>query len=227
MQGSFSFRESDILGQSSRGRSGDARGRDEDLEGQGGARQWRRSSRYSERLTTALVEKVAVRGVMVVASGIDWTAWLPIVISALALLGTLGNFGLLLWRGRKHVSIRSSIELDEVDGKDGPPMYVCNVTNTGYIGVQIDRVELRPASGSGAAGIVLRLPQGEQPKKLDQGESQKWGMYIDEAIVIYARRGEGAPRASGELRVVAVAVDTTGKEYVQEQQLALPIHPVG
>ncbi len=57
--------------------------------------------------------------------------------------------------------------IDEVVDGDGPLLYRCQVTNTGYIGVQIDRVELRPASGEGNVGIVLQLPKNEQSRKLD------------------------------------------------------------
>jgi len=133
--------------------------------------------------------------------------WIPIGISLLALVGTLGNYLLTLSRGRKHVQLKSSLVVEEP-----AEIYRCLVTNTGYIGIEIDRVELRRSAES-SLGIVLQLPRGEQPRKLDQGESQAWGIYLDEL----------KERLQGETKVVAVAVDTTGKEYVQKQKDAVAI----
>jgi len=102
---------------------------------------------------------------------IGWSTWLPIIISALALIGTLGNFTMVLWRGRRHVRIRTSQIRKSLligEGDTGGFVHRCTVTNTGYIGVQIQRVELR-SSAEAKVGILLELPQGEQPRKLDQG----------------------------------------------------------
>ena len=165
------------------------------------------------------MEKSDVRGVIVAVSGIAWTTWLPIIISALALLGTLGNLTLLLWRGRAHLSIRSAQDIHEHPGLDRPLTYICRITNVGYVGVQIDRVKLRRVSDDMDLA-VLGLRKDELPRKLDQGESQVWGMYVDEI-------GEHLPRSIGVLRgdveVVAVAIDTTGKEYLQKREDSLSI----
>lgn len=135
------------------------------------------------------------------------------MISAVALLGTLGNTWIVFWRGRKRVRIRTS-EVEESGSGTGPFIYQCQVTNDGFIGVQIDSVEIYPAKG-GNVGIPLRLPLDEKPKKLDQGESQAWGKYLHEL--------EEELVGEGRLDVVAVARDTTGKEYKQKRGDSLPI----
>jgi hypothetical protein len=91
-------------------------------------------------------------------------------------------------------------------------IYRCLVTNIGYIGVEIDRVELRRSAES-PSGILLHLPRDEQPRKLDQGESQAWEMSLD-----VLKEG-----FQGETKVIAVAVDTTGKDYMQKRKDAVAI----
>jgi hypothetical protein len=140
------------------------------------------------------------------------SGWIPIGISLLALVATIGNYLLTLSRGRKHVQLKSSLVRSSLIVEEPAEIYRCLVTNTGYIGVEIDRVELR-RSAEGALGMVLQLPRDEQPRKLDQGESQAWGIYVDEL--------KGS--LQGETKVIAVAVDTTGKEYVQKRKDAVAI----
>ncbi len=119
----------------------------------------------------------SVWGMILAVQASNLTGWIAIVISIFALTGTLGNFVLALWQRRKHVRIRSSEVTESVEDGPGPSVYLCKVTNTGSIGVQIERVELRSSRGANV-GIVLKLAKDEQPKKLDQGESQEWGMYL-------------------------------------------------
>jgi hypothetical protein len=146
------------------------------------------------------------------------SGWIPIGISLLALVGTLGNYLLTLSRGRKHVRLRSflDVEIDNRGNLSGREVYRCTVTNTGYIGVQVDSVELRESVDS-PLGIMLGLRQDEKPRKLDQGESQEWGMYLHDI----------EERLQGETKVIAVAVDTTGKEYVQQRKDAVSIRSAG
>jgi hypothetical protein len=94
------------------------------------------------------------------------SGWIPIGISLLALVGTLGNYLLTLSRGRNHVQLKSSLVRSSLVVEEPAEIYRCLVTNTGYIGVEIDRVELRRSAES-SLGIVLQLPRGEQPRKLD------------------------------------------------------------
>ena len=140
------------------------------------------------------------------------SGWIPIGISLLALALTLGNYLLTVSRGRKHVQLKSSLVRSSLDVEEPAEIYRCLVTNSGYIGVEINGVELRRSAES-SLGIGLRLPRGEQRRKLDQGESQEWAIYLDELK-------EGL---QGETKVIAVAVDTTGKEYVQKRKDAVAI----
>src|ERR687896_355534 len=93
--------------------------------------------------------------------------WIPIGISLLALVGTLGNYVLTLSRGRKHLHIGWTL-VDEV-GRE--PTYTCQITNTGYIGLQVAMVSV-----PWGANIIVEmdLQSGDPARKLDQGESQVW-----------------------------------------------------
>jgi len=72
------------------------------------------------------------------------------------------------------------------------------------------------ATIDGRTGILLSLPNGETPRKLEQGESQVWE--ID-----WERLLNSLEREKPQVRVtalVAIAQDTTGKDYVQKEQAA-------
>jgi hypothetical protein len=136
------------------------------------------------------------------------SGWIPIGISVAALVFTIGNFLLILYRGRKRVRlksslVRSSLVRSSLAVEEPTEIYRCLVTNTGYIGVEIDRVELRRSAES-SSEIVSQLLRDEQPRKLDQGESQAWEIYL----------GELKESLQGETKVIAVAVDTTGKKML-------------
>ena len=149
---------------------------------------------------------------------LQWAPVIALVLSVLALAGTGVNTWIVVRRGRKRVRIRSSIRLEEVEeGISAAPLYACKITNVGYIGLQIDRVELGSTAGA-AMGVVLTLPEGEEPKKLDQGETQEWGAFIGGVD-----GGASPTREARKIRVVAVAVDSTGKKYVQRRKDSLPI----
>ena len=149
---------------------------------------------------------------------LQWAPVIALVLSALALVGTGVNTWIVLRRGRKRVRIRSSIRLEEVEeGVSAAPLYACKITNTGYIGLQIDRVKLRSTAGA-AMGVMPALPEGEEPKKPDQGETQEWGAFMGGADA-----GASPTRETRKIRAVAVAVDSTGKEYVQRRKDSLPV----
>lgn len=155
------------------------------------------------------------------ASDIAWSSWvstaiavLALIVAALSLVISALGYLTVLWRGKKRVRIRSSEAVEDL-AKGGPFYYRCLVTNVGYIGVQIDGVALYPAAGTRGVGIPLTLPRGEQPRKLDQGESQEWGILLDD---LHARlQGEG------RLEVVAVATDTAGGEHEQRRKDSLSV----
>ena len=127
--------------------------------------------------------------------------WIPIGISLLALIGTLGNYLLTLSRGRKRLHIASDV---------GHNTYWCRVTNTGYIGLQVEFVHIPQP------GVLLRLPDGDTPRKLDQGESQVWEVELEYLL----RSLRDADLEDLETPIVAIARDTTGKEYIQSKRAA-------
>ncbi len=93
------------------------------------------------------------------------------------------------------------------------PVCSCIVTNTGIVGVTISSVVLERAEGGGV-GIALQLVEGEEPRRLDSGESQTWGNYMDEIRV----------QGPAEIPVVAVATDTTGTEHRSKPANTLALH---
>jgi hypothetical protein len=150
------------------------------------------------------------------------TDWIPIGISLLALVGTLGNYLITLSRGRKHVHIMSWVHCTHFAGQDRQATYYCRVTNTGYIGLQVNRVDVRIALVQRPHLVgFLHLPSGEKPKKLDQGESQEWGIALN--VLLDGLHASVVREQDSEAKVIAVAWDTTGKEYVEKQKDAWPI----
>lgn len=55
----------------------------------------------------------------------------------------------------------------------GEAFFLCEITNVGMIGVKIREAYVWVDAPPGKP-IPLQLPQGEQPKKLDTGDSQTW-----------------------------------------------------
>jgi hypothetical protein len=139
-------------------------------------------------------------------------AWITPVLSVLALTLSVASLGTTLWRGQRRVQLRMKETLKKTD--DGIFVYYrYQVTNTGYIPLQIDGVLLYPSGGNG--GFPLRLRPGEDPRMLHQGETQEWEIGLHEL--------ERRFRVEGKLELVAAATDTTGKEYRQTRKDSLTI----
>jgi hypothetical protein len=135
------------------------------------------------------------------------------VLAVLALILSVASMGTTLWRGWRRVQLRMKETLKKTD--DGIFVYYrCQVTNTGYIPLQVDSVLLYP-SGGGNGGFPLRLRTGEDPRMLHQGETQDWEIGLHEL--------ERRFRVKGRLELVAAATDTTGKEYRQKRKDSLTI----
>lgn len=133
-------------------------------------------------------------------------SWIIALAAVAALLLSIYNTVVQRRDKQRRVTITTNQRVDEA------PAYICTITNTGMIGVTISRVMLEPRGG-GAVNIVLRLPSGEQQRKLDSGESQEWGIYLDEIGL------EGPPK----IPVTVVATDTTGEEYRSKPEETLPV----
>jgi hypothetical protein len=67
----------------------------------------------------------------------------------------------------------------------GEIVFECEITNNALVGVKISRVQLHFDLPS--APYQLHLPEGEQPKKLDNGDSQRWvGTFPESATYVDA-----------------------------------------
>jgi hypothetical protein len=119
-------------------------------------------------------------------------------------------------RERKRVDIVSSIQnrFFTIEEPVQVPYYCCTVTNAGVPGVQIRRVGLRSHRNAGAE-IPLQLASGQADGLLAQGASQIWEISLDEL--------QASLSGPSPLRVVAVATDTVGDQYVQDRSKSVPI----
>lgn len=159
-------------------------------------------------------------------SALQVPAWVPVTALGVSLISLLvAAFSLWLTyerdqrekeRDRKKVDIVNSIERRIVAVID-VAFYRCTVTNIGVPGVKIRRVGLR-SHGSAGAEIPLELASGEEERVLGQGDSQVWETPLDEL--------RAAISGPNFLKVVAVATDTAGDQYVQDQSKSLTL-PLG
>ncbi len=142
-----------------------------------------------------------------------WPAWLTPIIATLALIIGAANIAITLWRGTRRVQMKMIETLKECD--EGIFVYYrCQVTNTGCIGIQVDKVDLYPAGGE-KVPISLRPRSDEKPRKLDRGETQDWEICLPDL--------KATLQATGQSELVAVATDTTGKEYRQKRKDSMKI----
>jgi hypothetical protein len=100
----------------------------------------------------------------------------------------------------------------------GEALYQCEITNVGIAGVKIRGVNMYILAPPGKP-IPLHLTEGEQPRKLDNGDSQTWVTSFPYPDAI-AGPSEGA---SGP-RVRVVAWDTVGNRYEAKNPPHIP-HP--
>jgi hypothetical protein len=155
-----------------------------------------------------------VQRMMFVALMPYWPAWLTPIIATLALIIGAANIAITLWRGTRRVQMKMIETLKECD--EGIFVYYrCQVTNTGCVGIQIDKVDLYPADGENVCISSLRLCSGEKPRKLDQDETQDWEICLPDL--------KATLQATGQSELVAVATDTTGKKYRQKRKDSMKI----
>ncbi len=143
-----------------------------------------------------------------------WPAWLTPIVATLALMLGTANIVISLWRGTRRVQMKMTETLSESD--EGILVYYrCQITNTGCIGIKIDKVDLYPAGGENVA-TSLRLRSDEKPRKLEQGERQDWEICL--------RDLKATSQAAGHLELVAVATDSMGKKYRQKRKDSITIN---
>lgn len=135
------------------------------------------------------------QGAILVAEGLqavtvpDWVGTVAPAFTALAawaaLVFSIYN-AYALRRDRKprvEISVRWNLPSDSPQVMRGPgfpatadpgrTVFECEITNVGMVGVKIREVYMWIYAPPGKP-IPLHLPQGEQPKKLDNGDSQLW-----------------------------------------------------
>lgn len=168
-------------------------------------------------------------GFLVVAPAAQVPSWVSITALVVSILSALfTGISLILTyqrdrrekeRDRKKVNIVSSIDNHFIAIGTGisTPVYRCTMTNIGVPGVEIRRVGLRSHRSAGVE-IPLELAHGEERRALAQGDSQIWEKDLKELQASFS--------GSGSLKVVAVATDTVGDQYVQDTSKSLPI-PLG
>ena len=118
---------------------------------------------------------------------------------------------------RPQVKIRTSKAFDSVAEDAQALIYKCDITNIGLVGVTISLVVLEHAGSNGGSGPALQLPDGDQPRKLDSGESQTWSIRMN-------RIPDKNFQVTEEIPVVVVARDTAGNEHRSEPEETLPLH---
>jgi hypothetical protein len=88
--------------------------------------------------------------------------------------------------------------------------YLLEITNVGVAGVKITRVHIWLDEPPGKP-IPLRLPQGEEPRRLEDGDSQTWSesFVLDGGVL--DRGGLHIPRVT-----TVMAGDTVGRAFFAE-----------
>jgi hypothetical protein len=161
--------------------------------------------------------------------GVTVTDWIVAIVAVCALALSIYNT-YTQWRDRKpRVEIATSwIHPGEapmaIRGTANLPaggkferwkaIYQCEITNVGIAGVKISQVTVYPQSPPGRP-MPLSLPQGEQPRKLDNGDSQTWTLPIDDVR-------EFPPHPNPRVPTQVVAVDTVGNAYKAKDPASFP-----
>jgi len=92
----------------------------------------------------------------------------------------------------------------------GEIIYLLEITNVGVAGVKITRVHIWLDEPPGKP-IPLRLPQGEEPRRLEDGDSQTWLESFDLDGGVLDRGGLHIPRVT-----TVMAGDTVGRTFFAE-----------
>ncbi len=102
------------------------------------------------------------------------------IVAVLALLLSVYNTVTQIRDRRPRVRIvtswdypRDAATAFQGSAEPGQALYRCEITNVGRAGVKINRVKVFHLTSPGKP-ITLQLAPGEQPKKLDNGDSQTW-----------------------------------------------------
>lgn len=104
-------------------------------------------------------------------------------------------------------------------------IYKCEITNFGSSGVKIRQVKIFPQAPPGKP-LEMELSNGEQSKKLENGDSQTWSISTDmdkwSPDESRSWRPEFEPDMSGEAQTNIIATDNTGKEHSAKTPTVFP-----
>ena len=158
----------------------------------------------------------------VMHEGINWAVWTGIVFS-----GCLGTLSLLynIYRDRVKVEIITEIDAEPAYKKDAQgrkvyighdfPIFRAVVTNTGFLGVKIQTVEVQ------AVGSRRRFPlkrEGFEPsQKLSDGDHEVWSEDLGEV-------GAAFDDVPFHASAFAVAIDTAGRRYKSRNWTTIRTH---
>jgi hypothetical protein len=102
----------------------------------------------------------------------------------------------------------------------GKATYQCEVTNVGVAGVKITQVTIFSPQAPPGKPVPLDLPVGEQPRRLENGDSQAWSVTIDASLEpdIVEQKYPPDPRFKNSV----VATDTVGNTYTAKDPAQYP-----
>ncbi len=102
----------------------------------------------------------------------------------------------------------------------GKAIYRCEVTNVGMAGVKITQVTISNPQAPPGKPEPLQLPEGEQPKRLENGDSQTWSIVNDATNSILDQGYQPHPN----IRLRVIAFDPLGKSYDANDPEPYPYH---
>jgi len=104
----------------------------------------------------------------------------------------------------------------------GKATYQCEVTNVGMAGVKITEVTIFSPLAPPGKPVPLTLPEGEQPRRLENGDSQTWSVTKDASLKpsILEEQYPPDPRFKNSVR----AMDTVGNTYWAKAPPRYPYH---
>jgi hypothetical protein len=102
----------------------------------------------------------------------------------------------------------------------GKATYRCEVTNVGVAGVKITLVTIYNPQAPPGKPVPLHLPDGEEPRRLETGDSQTWSVTISASLEpnIVEQKYPPDPRFKNSV----VATDTVGKRYTAKDPARYP-----
>jgi|GEM_PF-3479257 hypothetical protein len=166
---------------------------------------------YEYRRRESLMVSADFRTIRLMHEGINWAVWTGIILS-----GFIGASSLLynIYRDRVKVTIVTKIDAEPIYKEDEQgrqvyighdlPVFRAIVTNTGFLGVKIQAVEVQ------AVGSKQRYPlkkEGLGPsQKLIDGDHEVWGEGLGEVRAAF----DDVPSHASAF---AIVVDTAGRRY--------------